>query len=95
MCLWGAAPLATPSPHLTLRATLAAYHLRERRDNNSLWLSFTHRAHMLELPWRGRGKNFATAEQIIRNYCRWKTETCVVSVGSTRTPICDVPQWMK
>ena len=63
MCLWGAAPPATLSP----RATLAAYHLRERGDNNSLWLSFTHRAHMLELPWRGWGKNFATAEQIIRN----------------------------
>ena len=51
MCLWGAASLASryaTSPPLALRATLAAYHLRERGDNNSLWLSFTHRAHMLE-----------------------------------------------
>ena len=53
MCLWGAAPPATLAPC----ATLAAYHLRERRDNNSLWLSFTHRTHMLELARRGVAKD--------------------------------------
>ena len=60
------------SLHLSPHAVMAAYHLREGRDNNSLWLSFTHRAHMLELAWRGEGRtrfveNSGTAEQIIRN----------------------------
>ena len=91
MCLWGAAPPATLSP----RATLAAYHLRERRDNNSLWLSFTHRAHMLELPWRGWGKTLPQLSKLFEMNVGGKLKRVWFSVGSTSTSICDVPHWMK
>ena len=50
---------------------------------------------MLELPWRGWGKTLPQLSKLFEMNVGGKLKRVWFSVGSTSTPICDVPHWMK